>query len=331
MKPNRPTRRPDRPNRGPDKRATAAPTTPERRPPKPADQPPPPADHRPADHRPADHRPPRLAYRPPARPRSSQGAGTAPWLWGHHAVAAALANPERRCRQLLVVPDSAASVEAAAAALPAGRRPPVEAVDRAALDRLLPAGSVHQGVALLADPLPLPDFDDWLAALPAEGPVTVVLLDQVTDPHNIGAVLRSAAAFGADAVVMPDRHAPMITGTLAKAASGAVEMVPLVRVVNLARSIVDLQEAGFQCLGLAEEGTEELTASRPSERMAIVLGAEGEGLRRLTRERCDRLVRLPTSGPIGSLNVSNAAAVALFALRPTGPMEKAGADKAGAR
>lgn len=265
----------------------------------------------------ADHRAPAGGHRPPLRPKPESGGGG--WLWGHHAVAAALANPRRRCRRLLAVDAPPPAIAAARAALPAERRPAAETVDRAALDRLLPSGSVHQGVALLADPLPPADFDDWLADMPDDVPVTVVLLDQVTDPHNVGAVLRSAAAFGADAVILPDRHAPMITGTLAKAASGAVEVVPLVRVVNLARTIVELQEAGFVCLGLAEEGGETLAAGRPSPRVAIALGAEGDGLRRLTRERCDRLVRLPTSGPIGSLNVSNAAAVALFALRPPDP------------
>ncbi len=316
MKPPRPNRRPNPPNRAPRGRPESGPTPGGRPKPEPAaggHRPPPPTE--PGPDRGPNRSTARPAYRAPPRPKSSHGAGTAPWLWGHHAVLAALHNDRRRCRQLLLT-DAAGSLEAVVAALPTGRRPTVESVDRVDLDRLLPAGSVHQGVALLADPLPLPDFDDWLAAMPAEGAVTVVLLDQVTDPHNIGAVLRSAAAFGADAVILPDRHAPMITGTLAKAASGAVEVVPLVRVVNLARTIVELQEAGFVCLGLAEEGPEALAAGRPGERVAIALGAEGDGLRRLTRERCDRLVRLPTSGPIGSLNVSNAAAVALFALRP---------------
>ncbi|WP_374448896.1 23S rRNA (guanosine(2251)-2'-O)-methyltransferase RlmB [Stella sp.] len=256
--------------------------------------------------------------RPPDRRRTQPppGASAQGWLWGHHPVAAALANPARTCRRLLTTPDSAAALAAALAALPEARRPRTETVERAALDRLLPPGSVHQGVALLADPLPPVDLDRLLDALPADAPATLVLLDQVTDPHNIGAVLRSAAAFGAAAVILPDRHAPPVTGTLAKTASGAVEVVPLVRVVNLARTIAELQEAGFLCIGLAEEGETALVPGRPAERIAIALGAEGDGLRRLTRERCDRLVRLPTRAPIGSLNVSNAAAVALFALLP---------------
>ena len=269
-----------------------------------------------SDGRPENSRPEHGRPAAPRRPHPAPDQPAGNWLWGHHPVAAALANPARTCRRLLATADSGAGLAAALAAMPDARRPRVETVERGALDRMLPPGSVHQGLALAAEPLPPVDLDDLIDGLPADAPATLVLLDQVTDPHNIGAVLRSAAAFVAAAVILPDRHAPPITGTLAKAASGAVEVVPLVRVVNLARTIVDLQEAGFLCLGLAEEGETELAAGRPGPRVAIALGAEGDGLRRLTRERCDRLVRLPTAGPIGSLNVSNAAAVALFALRP---------------
>ncbi|MGE0714988.1 MAG: 23S rRNA (guanosine(2251)-2'-O)-methyltransferase RlmB [Alphaproteobacteria bacterium] len=220
-----------------------------------------------------------------------------------------MANQRRRSRRLLVTAEAQGQLAPALAAMEERRRPAVEVVDRNVLDRMLPPGSVHQGVALDAEPLPGLDLDAVLGAR------TLVLLDQVTDPHNVGAILRSAAAFGAGAVVMPDRHAPPTTGTLAKAASGALEMVPMVRVVNLARTIDALKDAGFVCIGLAEEAETVLEPGRPGERVALVLGAEGEGLRRLTRERCDRLVRLPTEGRLASLNVSNAAAVALFALR----------------
>jgi 23S rRNA (guanosine2251-2'-O)-methyltransferase len=170
-------------------------------------------------------------------------------------------------------------------------------------------------MALAAEPLPAGDIDDLLDALPAGGaPHVVVLLDQVTDPHNVGAVLRSAAAFAARGVVMPDHGAPPITGALAKAASGALEAVPLLRVTNLARTLDRLKEAGFWCIGLTESGDKALDEIDVGERIALVLGAEGSGLRRLTRERCDLLARLPTRGTPASLNVSNAAAIALYEL-----------------
>lgn len=178
------------------------------------------------------------------------------------------------------------------------------------LDGLLP-GAVHQGVALDAAPLP----ETSLEALLATAPKLLLLLDQVTDPHNVGAILRSAAAFGADAVLLTDRHAPGQGGVLAKTASGALEHVPLITVVNLARTMATLRDAGFWCIGLAEEGAQDIAAHDLSGKTALVLGAEGEGLRRLTRERCDALARLPTQGAIGSLNVSNAAAVALYEVK----------------
>jgi 23S rRNA (guanosine2251-2'-O)-methyltransferase len=201
---------------------------------------------------------------------------------------------------------------AEAARLGLSRPAPIQ-VDRAELDRLLP-GAVHQGLVLDAAPLPELDVADLCRAAEARARDVVVLLDQVTDPHNVGAILRSAAAFGASAVVLPDRNAPEVTGTLAKSASGAVEVVPLVRVVNLARAMGELREAGYWCVGLDESGARGLAEVGVRDRVALVLGAEGSGLRRLTMERCDEVVRLPTRGPIGSLNVSNAAAVALYEL-----------------
>lgn len=236
-------------------------------------------------------------------------------LYGLHPVAAAWTNPGRKCRRLLATAGAmealqAAIVQAAALGL---NRPVPETVERAELDRLLP-GAVHQGVALDAAPLPERTLDDICRQGEARARDIVIVLDQVTDPHNVGAILRSAAAFGASAVVLPERNAPEVTGVLAKSASGALEVVPLVRIVNLARSLGELQQAGFWCVGLDEDGRRTLAEIDLKGKVAIVLGAEGEGLRRLTRERCDDIARLPTGGPVASLNVSNAAAVALYEL-----------------
>jgi 23S rRNA (guanosine2251-2'-O)-methyltransferase len=239
-------------------------------------------------------------------------------------VLAALANPARRPERLLATPEAAQTwgQRLREERHPAHAGLAVETVQRRDIDALLPDGSVHQGLALLTAPLDQPGLEDIFAArlpepaLPQDGPRrrVVVLLDQVTDPHNVGAVLRSAAAFGALAVVALDKGAPEESGTLAKAASGALEVVPYVSVVNLARALDSLKDAGFWCLGLAGEAERSLAASHPGEDVALVLGAEGSGLRRLTRERCDLLVKLPTRAPIESLNVSNAAAVALYEL-----------------
>ncbi len=250
------------------------------------------------------------------RPLPAASGAHAQWIYGRHAVAAVLANPARRCRRVVALPELAAELAPllaeARADLPAAAP---ELLDRRALAQLLPADAVHQGMAIAADPLPRRDLGPLLADLPAEGaPHVVVLLDQVSDPHNIGAVLRSAAAFGALAVVVPEHGAPPVTGVLAKAASGALETMPLVRVTNLARTLEHLKEAGFWCVGLAAEADDSLASLALPDRVALVLGAEGEGLRRLTREKCDFLVRLPTRGALASLNVSNAAAVALYEL-----------------
>lgn len=254
-------------------------------------------DRRPSDRRPTDRRP--------------GPAGGQAWLYGPHAVFAALGNPRRRCRRL-VVTDGAAETYGRRLAELGG--PPPETLTREAIDRLLPAGAVHQGIAVAADPLPDPDLGEILEALPA-GRGLVVVLDQVTDPHNVGAILRSAAAFGADAVLLPDRHAPGTTGVLAKAASGALDLVPLAHVVNLARELDRLKAAGFWCVGLDSEAEQTVAEADMSGRVALVLGAEGAGLRRLTRERCDLMIRLPTQNRLASLNVSNAAAVALYEIQ----------------
>ena len=241
-----------------------------------------------------------------ASPRLPETPRGAVWLYGHHAVEAALGNPSRRLRRLILT-------EEAEAALAARRPQPwplaPERTDRSRIDQLLGRDTVHQGAALLADPLSTPLLTKVL-----ERPGIVVVLDQVTDPRNIGAVLRSAAAFGAACVITQDRNAPEETGALAKAASGALEVVPLVRAVNLARTLVALKAAGFWTVGLDAGGPPLSGPALAGRRVALVLGAEGSGLRRLVRETCDEVAGLAMPGAMESLNVSAAATVALYEL-----------------
>jgi 23S rRNA (guanosine2251-2'-O)-methyltransferase len=225
------------------------------------------------------------------------------WLWGHHAVLAALANPDRRIDRVLATKETAERL----VELPAAR---TQIVSREELMQRLPAGAVHQGLAALVAPLEEAGIEDLLARCGDQA--MVLALDQVTDPHNVGAILRTAAAFGAAGIVTTERNAPADTGVLAKAASGALELVPLVRAVNLARALDQLKEAGFWLYGLSERGDAPLASVDLGGRACIVLGAEGEGLRRLTAEKCDRLVTIPTSAQLAALNVSNAAAVTLY-------------------
>lgn len=239
------------------------------------------------------------------------------WLYGRHAALAAAANPDRRIRRMLALPDLAAMLVAAAAR--AGtRRPEIEVTDRAGFAAVLPAGAVHQGVAVLSGPLAARDLDELVAGLEPVADAVVVVLDQVVDPRNVGAIVRSAAAFAASAVIVQDRHAPAESGTLAKAASGALETVPLVTVVNIARALRTLRDHGFLCLGLdasAEASLAEagLGGGEAGGRLALVIGGEGAGLRRLVRENCDALARIPIAPAAGSLNVAVAAGIALCA------------------
>jgi 23S rRNA (guanosine2251-2'-O)-methyltransferase len=236
-------------------------------------------------------------------------------LWGTHPVLAALANPERRCHRLLATAEAARSHETELTRLGRQHRlPGLETVSRAELDQWLPPGAVHQGIALSADPLPALGVEDLADLAVGRDKAVVMVLDQVTDPHNVGAILRSAAAFGALGVVMQDRNAPEETGTLAKSASGALERLPLVKATNLARALETLKQAGFWIAGMAGDAPVTLAEAKLSGKIALVMGSEGEGLRRLTREHCDYLVKLPQSDLVESLNVSNAAAVALYEL-----------------
>jgi len=246
--------------------------------------------------------------RPRPTPDATSPGEAGAWLYGLHAVSAALANPARRLKRLLVT--RGAEQELAERFSPPWRVVP-EIVERPRLDSLLPADAIHQGAALLADQLDPPSMEKLLEH--TTGPVLV--LDQVTDPRNVGAILRSAAAFGAAAIVVQDRHAPQETGLLARAASGALEVVPILREVNLARALDLLKKSGLWVVGLEASGPVTLAQSGlTGRRVALVLGAEGEGMRRLTRENCDELVRLPIRPAMESLNVSAAAAVALYEL-----------------
>ncbi|WP_174787434.1 23S rRNA (guanosine(2251)-2'-O)-methyltransferase RlmB [Gluconobacter roseus] len=237
--------------------------------------------------------------------RSGRGgaasSGPGYWIYGHHAVQAALANPER------VIHDFLATREAAAAFDNASRKPQI--VDRERLDRLCERDAVHQGVCLRVEPLETLAIPDIVERT---GPVLV--LDQVTDPRNIGAILRSAAAFGAAALLVQDRNAPQESGAMAKAASGALDVVPILREVNLSRALQALQAENFWVVGLDAGGTRLDGKSFAGRRVALVLGAEGAGLRRLTRETCDEIASVYMPGDMESLNVSNAAAVALYEL-----------------
>ena len=246
--------------------------------------------------------------------RTGKAKGTFPRFYGRHAVIAALANPDRVVRKIWGTRE----------ALNALDLPPVLPIvyaDGADLGRMVPSDAPHQGIVAEVEPLD----DVWLGdALEAgrDDHRPVLVLDQVTDPHNVGAILRSAAAFDALGLVTQDRHAPPESGALAKAASGALETVPWVRVVNLARALDEMAQAGFWRIGLTGEAETELADALGPQRLALVLGAEGEGMRQNTEAHCDALARLPIGGAIESLNVSNAAAIALYAARTQGGSDR---------
>ena len=234
----------------------------------------------------------------------SHGSPSRPHLWGKHAVAAALDNPDRKVLRAWATRETAGFMQFPKDVAVTLAEPPD-------LARLVPHDAPHQGVVIEVEPLE----DAWLDGLLSSAPERAVLLvlDQVTDPHNVGAILRSVAAFGALGIVTQDRHSPPESGVIAKAASGALERVPWVRVVNLARALEEIGEAGFWRIGLAGDAEMELREALGPKRIVLVLGAEGAGLRPNTREHCDALARLPITDTIESLNVSNAAAVALYA------------------
>lgn len=247
-----------------------------------------------------------------------------PSLYGFHAVREAWLNPLREVKALLLTDQSARGFDdQIAQARKLGlKRPAPTMMDKQKLENLLPKGAVHQGIALECSALPEVDLQDILVRVHQKPRSCIVMLDQVTDPHNVGAILRSASAFGLDGVVMQKKYAPMLDGVLAKTACGAVDHIPVAQVTNLARAMEDLKDAGYFVLGLSEHAPVSLGEVKPSEKCVIILGSEGEGMRRLLKENCDSLVRLPTGGAIASLNVSNAAAVCFFALNSNNSMTK---------
>jgi 23S rRNA (guanosine2251-2'-O)-methyltransferase len=268
--------------------------------------------------------PGKLLGRRPTGPAGKVGGGDRYWLYGWHAVRAALANPARTIVRARATPEAQKRLEAEARGNLEARGVTLDSASRAELDALLPAGTVHQGLVLEVRPLTPPALADWLDRIglgeaadtrdPADPRAVLVALDQVSDPHNVGAVLRSAAAFGALAVLAPRHGQAPETGALAKAASGALDVVPYIDAGNLARALGLLKQHGFWILGLAGDAGADLAAADPGGPLVLVLGGEGKGLRRLTREACDLMAALPTRPPIDQLNISNAAAVALYEL-----------------
>ncbi len=245
---------------------------------------------------------PNLQAGGPRRPSPSR-EDAAGWLWGWHAVEAAANNPDRPRPELILA--TAERARTLAAIRPDWK---AEVVEPQEIGRRLPLGAAHNGAALRTPPLDGVTLETL--AYPASG--VILMLDQVTDPQNVGAILRSAAAFGARGVIMQDRHAPPLGGALAKAAAGALERVPVVRAVNLSRALEALAEAGWTSIGLDSEGPSMLPDSVNGPGIVVVLGSEGEGLRRLVAEHCDTLAAIPMPGRFESLNVASAAAIALY-------------------
>jgi len=243
------------------------------------------------------------------RPQSKPESGL--WLYGLHATRSALSNPKRFVRRAVLTERAAEEIGQKLLG-----RVKNEITDMHGVSRILPDGAVHQGIAILCEPLPRLDLDAVLDHA-SDGRRIVLVLDQITDPHNAGAILRTAAAFAVTMIVVQDRHSPPESGVLAKAASGALDLVPIVHVVNIARALEDLGQRGFWRIALAGDGEAPLKDVAHSGDTVLVLGSEGAGIRKLVRERCDVTAYLPIEPTIESLNVSNAAAVALYELRRT--------------
>mgnify|MGYP003632269492 CR=1 FL=1 len=241
--------------------------------------------------------------------KGHKGGADENFLYGFHAVTAALRNPKRKALRLLMTRNVENEMASEGLSLGNAHTITPEIMTGEEIASNLAPGAVHQGIALKVSALPDLSLDEA-----CEGATVAVVLDQVTDPHNFGAILRSAAVFGAGALIATDRNSPPLGGVLAKAASGALELVRIAKVTNLVRAIDELKDLGFEVIGLDGQGEVSLPDFKTGPKVALVMGAEGAGLRRLTRERCDILARLPASGEMRSLNVSNAAAVALYEL-----------------
>lgn len=253
--------------------------------------------------------------------RHSKNKQVSPNIYGFHAASEAWLNDEREIKALYLTEQASRGFEDT---LSKGKkmrlsRPSPTIIEKHKLDKILPRGAVHQGVAITCSPLEESDIQDFIIKSHSQDKTVIAILDQVTDPHNVGAILRSASAFGLDGVVMQKKHAPILDGVLAKTACGAVDHIAVAQATNLSRAIKELQDEGFYVIGLDERGTHEigkldLKAANDKIKIAVVLGSEGDGIRRLIKESCDELTRLPTGGSIASLNVSNAAAVTFYAL-----------------
>lgn len=242
--------------------------------------------------------------RPKSRPGKAHDGNDI--IFGLHSVTEALNNSRR---ELVSLKCTLNAQDRLAPALTRHPELEPEIVHRSQLDRITGADAVHQGVVLTAKPLEQPELDE----IPHDG--TIVILDQVTDPHNVGAIMRSCAAFAVTALVATTRHSPDSSAVMVKSASGAAEHVPFVKVTNLARAMAQLRDSGVTLIGLDSEAPEDIASLDVTPPYAIVLGAEGKGMRRLTRDNCDHLARLDLPGEIRSLNVSNAAALCLYALK----------------
>ncbi len=237
-------------------------------------------------------------------------------LYGFHSVHEAWLNPQRKIEALYMLPNAQKGFEDSLelARQKGLKRPKAIIVDKGKFDKLLPKNAVHQGLAIKCAPLEESDLQDFIIKSHSQDASRLVILDQVTDPHNIGAIIRSACAFGIDGIILQKKHAPILDGVLAKAACGAIEHVPVAYVTNLNRTIEELQDSLFTVFGLDSEAEHDIHITPKNEKLVLILGAEGKGLRQSLRKKCDFMVKLPTSGPIASLNVSNAGAVAFYAM-----------------